>query len=167
VFSISYVLSTLLMSSSDRHRGGGSPADPCHTTVRTGPYTAVRDGYVNTSANNDGSPSDLKYALESPTERALAFARYQGPRPLPAVLLASRGRTPSSNSTALRRRGVFHCRHMAALSRFGQFVSPDPAVALKPESSTFPDPSPLTISSPPASARLPLALLSETLGIRY
>jgi hypothetical protein len=24
----------------------------------------------------------LKYALESPTDRALAFARYQGPRPL-------------------------------------------------------------------------------------
>jgi uncharacterized protein len=31
----------------DRHRGGRSPADPCHTTVRTGPYTAVRDGYAN------------------------------------------------------------------------------------------------------------------------
>jgi hypothetical protein len=23
------------------------PADPCHTTVRTGPYTAVRDGYAS------------------------------------------------------------------------------------------------------------------------
>jgi hypothetical protein len=23
------------------------PADPCHTTVRTGPYTAVRVGYAN------------------------------------------------------------------------------------------------------------------------
>ena len=29
----------------------------------------------------------MKYALESPTERAFAFARYQGPSPLPAVLL--------------------------------------------------------------------------------
>ena len=28
---------------SDRHRGGGEAADPCHTTVRTGPYTAVRE----------------------------------------------------------------------------------------------------------------------------
>jgi len=88
-----------------------------NTTVRTGPYTAVRDGYADTSSNNDGSPSDLKYALESPTDRAFAFARYQGPSPLPAVLLASRGRTPSSNSAARRRRGVFHCRHKAALSR--------------------------------------------------
>ena len=85
--------------------------------MRTGPYTAVRDGYADTSSNNDGSPSDLKYALESPTERALARARYQGPSPLPAVLLANRGRTPSSISAARRRRGVFHCRHRAALSR--------------------------------------------------
>src|SRR5215472_7095956 len=28
----------------DRHRGGRSPVDPCQTTVRTGPYTAVRVG---------------------------------------------------------------------------------------------------------------------------
>src|ERR1022692_3777060 len=27
--------------------GRRSPADPCHTTVRTGPYTAVRDGYAS------------------------------------------------------------------------------------------------------------------------
>src|SRR5260370_24108924 len=31
------------------------------------------------------SPSDLKWALESPTERALLRAICQGPRPLPAV----------------------------------------------------------------------------------
>src|SRR5665811_1550081 len=80
-------------------------------------YTAVRDGYADTASNNDGSPSDLRYALESPTDRALAFARYQGPSSLPAVLLASRGRTPSSISASRRLRGVFHCRHMAALSR--------------------------------------------------
>ena len=85
--------------------------------MRTGPYTAVREGYADSSSINDGSPSDLKYALESPTDKALAFARYQGPSPLPAVLLASRGRTPSSNRAARRRRCVCHCRHMAALSR--------------------------------------------------
>ena len=45
--------------SSRNRRSARSPADPCHTTVRTGPYTAVRDGYATTS-NNDGSPSDLK-----------------------------------------------------------------------------------------------------------
>src|ERR1039457_1988739 len=31
-------------------RGGGGPPPPpppCHTTVRTGPYTAVRDGYAS------------------------------------------------------------------------------------------------------------------------
>jgi len=39
--------------------------------------------------------ADLKYALESPIERALDRARYQGSRPLLAVLLASRG-TPST-----------------------------------------------------------------------
>ena len=62
-------------------------------------------------------PSDLKCALESPTDRALVFAKYQGPSQLPAVLLAKRGRTPSSSRAARRRRGVFHCRHMAAVSR--------------------------------------------------
>jgi hypothetical protein len=68
----------------------GAVADPCHTTVRAGPYTAVRVD-----------------AFESPTDRALAFARYPGPRPLPAVLLASGSRTPNSNSAARRRRSVF------------------------------------------------------------
>src|ERR1019366_2723013 len=32
----------------DPHRGGGPPPAPCHTTVRTGPYTAVRVGYAST-----------------------------------------------------------------------------------------------------------------------
>ena len=81
--------------------GRRSPADPCHTT---GPYTAIRECYVGISSSHDGNPSDLKYAFESPTDRALAFARYQGPSPLPAVLLAGRGRTPSSNRAARRRR---------------------------------------------------------------
>jgi hypothetical protein len=40
--------------------GRRSPAVPCHTTVRTGPYTAVRVGYADTSSINDGSPSDLR-----------------------------------------------------------------------------------------------------------
>src|SRR5262249_45276590 len=93
-----------------------SPTDPCHTTVHTGPYTAVRVGYAFISSINVGSPSDLKYALESPTERALARARYQGPSPLPAVLRARRGRTTSANRASNRRRGVFHCRHKAARS---------------------------------------------------
>ena len=31
----------------DRHWGGGLSADPCHTTVRTGPYTAVRVSYTD------------------------------------------------------------------------------------------------------------------------
>jgi len=57
------------------------------------------------------------YGLDAKVEGMVAFARYQGPSPLPAVLLASRARTPSSNSAARRRRGVFHCRHIAALSR--------------------------------------------------
>ena len=56
--------------------------------MHTGLYTAVRVGYVNPSSNNEGSPSDLKYALESPTDRALALARYQRPRPLPDAVVA-------------------------------------------------------------------------------
>src|SRR5713226_894390 len=93
----------------DRHRGGGhppTPATPPCVRVRTRRFDWLRQH----SSNNDGSPSDLKYALESPTDRALARARYQGPRPLPAVLRASRSRTPSARSAARRRRGVCHCR---------------------------------------------------------
>src|SRR6266849_1311606 len=106
----------LSMPSTHRHRGGGhppTPATPPCVRVRTRRFDWLRQH----SSNNDGSPSDLKYALESPTDRALARARYQGPRPLPAVLRASRSRTPSARSAARRRRGVFHCRHKAALSR--------------------------------------------------
>src|SRR5580693_2656253 len=101
---------------SDRHRGGGLPPTPA-----TPPYVRVRirrfEKLRRHSSTSEGRPSDLKYAFESPTERALAFARYQGPSPLPAVLLASRERTPSSIRASRRRRGVFHCRHIAALSR--------------------------------------------------
>ena len=89
--------------------------------IKTPPYVGVRirrfEKLGSHSATNEGRPSDSKYVLESPTERALARARYQGPRPLPAVLAAFRGRTPSSNNAARRRRGVFHCRHMAARRR--------------------------------------------------
>jgi len=34
-----------------------------------------------------------------------------GPRPLPAVFVASWGRTPSASRAARRRRGIRHCRH--------------------------------------------------------
>src|ERR1700692_2920698 len=53
-------------------------------------------------------PSDLKYAFESPVEIALLRARYQGPRPLPAVFLAAHSEIPFAMSAARRRRGVFH-----------------------------------------------------------
>lgn len=36
-------------------------------------------GYAGGSSTSEGSPSDLKYAFESPTERALERARYHGP----------------------------------------------------------------------------------------
>jgi hypothetical protein len=39
----------------------------------------------------------------------LARARYQGPSPLGAVLVASRGRTPSASRAARRRRGGREC----------------------------------------------------------
>src|ERR1035441_10165485 len=100
----------------DRQGGGGPPpppATPPCVRVRTRRFELV----TLAPSINVGSPRDLKYALESPTHRAVDRARYQGPRPLPAVLLASRGRTPSCNSAARRRRGVFHCRHRAARSR--------------------------------------------------
>src|SRR5437764_2148225 len=100
----------------DRHRGGGHPPTPA-----TPPCVRGRTRRFETvtlhSSTKVGSPRDLKYALESPTVRALVRARCQGPRPLLAVLRASRGETPSFKRAARRRRGVFHCRHKAARSR--------------------------------------------------
>src|SRR4051794_28768112 len=76
----------------DRHRGGGHPptsATPPYVRVRIRRFEKVTSALPRTTME---VPSDLRYAFESPTDRALAFARYQGPSPLPAVLLASRGR---------------------------------------------------------------------------
>src|SRR5438105_2834052 len=68
----------------DRHRGGGHPPTPA-----TPPCVRVRTRRFETvtlhSSTKVGSPRDLKYALESPTVRALVRARGQGPRPLLAV----------------------------------------------------------------------------------
>src|SRR5258708_31890362 len=96
--------------------GGGLQPRPPHTPVRSGPYTAVREVAL-TRLEQDGRPSELKCAFESPVERALLRARYQGPRPLPAVFLAVHGETPCATSAARRRRGVFHWRQRAARSR--------------------------------------------------
>src|SRR5207253_1072024 len=106
----------LTLSSRDRHRGGGHPPTPA-----TPPCVRVRTRRFETvtlhSSTKVGGPRDLKYALESPTVRALVRAIGQGPRPLLAVLRARRGETPSFKRAARRRRGVFHCRHRAARSR--------------------------------------------------
>jgi hypothetical protein len=67
--------------------------------------------------NRDGRPSDLKYALGSPAERARLRARCHGPRPLPAVFLGAHCETPFATRAARRRRGVFHWRQRAARSR--------------------------------------------------
>ena len=84
-----------------------------------GAYGSAHGGRVGCAdgSNKEGKPSEAKYAFETPTDKAFAFASYQGPSLLAAVLLASLGRTPSSSRAALRRPGVFHCRHTAALSR--------------------------------------------------
>jgi hypothetical protein len=84
----------------DRHRGSGHPPTPA-----TPPCVQVRtrrfDRLHWPSSASDGRPSDRKYALDRPIERALARARHQEPRPLPAVLRASRGAGPPAVSTSL------------------------------------------------------------------
>ena len=71
----------------------------CLTTVLTVPYTAVRVGCARIIYQRRKAER-FEVGFESPTETALARARYQGPRPLPAVLLARRGRTPSASRAA-------------------------------------------------------------------
>src|SRR5215470_1189762 len=48
--------------------GGVSRLRPSHTTVHTGPYTAIREVEHLTDGNKEGRPSDLKYAFENPVE---------------------------------------------------------------------------------------------------
>jgi len=86
----------------------GWPESPSHHVARENPnvsnfrwiavqrycppdVASVRVGQP--CSNNEGSPSDLKYEIGSPTEWANAFAKYQGPSPPPSVLHASRRRT--------------------------------------------------------------------------
>ena len=82
--------------------GSAPPTPPC-VRVRTRRFEKLRQR-ISTRV---GRPSDLKWALESPTERALLRARCQGPRPLLAILRSS-PETRSAISAARRRRGVFH-----------------------------------------------------------
>src|ERR1035437_4913528 len=90
--------------------GGASRLRPSHTTVRTGPYTAVRKvGLTRFEQGWETERFEVSIG-ESPTERALLRAIYQGPRPLPAVLLESCPEIRSAISAARRRRGVFHWR---------------------------------------------------------
>src|SRR3977135_2598110 len=72
----------------DRDRGeprGSAPPTPPYVRVRIRRFEKLRER----ASIKDGRPSDLKWALESPTERALLRARCQGPRPLPAALRSS------------------------------------------------------------------------------
>ena len=75
----------------NRDRGEPRGSAPPHTTVRTGPYTAVREVTLTRfdqgreTERFDGRPSDLKWA-SSPMKGVLLRARCQGPRPLPAML---------------------------------------------------------------------------------
>src|SRR5207245_10824239 len=111
-----YPLSTERPNPTDRHRGGGHPPTPA-----TPPCVRVRTRRFETvtlhSSTKVGSPRDLKYALESPTVRALVRARCQGPRPLLAVLRASRGENPRFIIAARQRCGGFRCRQWADVRR--------------------------------------------------
>src|SRR5712692_1824288 len=42
-----------------------------NTTVRTGPYTAVRDGYAGTSSNNDGKSERFEIRIRKPHRQGL------------------------------------------------------------------------------------------------
>ena len=116
---------------SQQKQGGGQAArhPTAHPAPRLWPYGGLQPSeQARDSGKGDviwlGRGRDsilIQYPAHPPPPATppcvLVRTRYQGPRSLAAVLLASRGRGPSSNSAARRRRGVFHCRHSAALSR--------------------------------------------------
>jgi hypothetical protein len=74
--------------------GGALRLRPSYTTVRTGPYTAVRE--VTLTRFDQGWETErFEAGIGESTERALLRARCQGSRPLPAVLRSS-PETPSA-----------------------------------------------------------------------
>src|SRR5205807_6222760 len=89
----------------------------CHTTVRTGPYTAVRDGYaalVDQSRKSEG----FELRIRKPHSESLGSG--ERPRATPAacrVAGQTRGNPSFRRAARRRRRGIFHCRHRAARSR--------------------------------------------------
>jgi len=94
-------LPELVKTPFDRHRGGSRLL----TLPQHGANGSVHSGsrcYAIQFSNREGRPSERKYAFEAPTEKALDRTRYQRPRPLPAVLAATRGRTPSCSHAARR-----------------------------------------------------------------
>src|SRR5437763_487959 len=62
---------------------------------------------------SEGNPRTRKYSLESPACNAVERDRRHGPWPLEAAWRARSAPTPNSIKAARRRRGVFHCCHIA------------------------------------------------------
>lgn len=74
----------------DRHRGR-PPTDPCYTTMRTGPYTAVRD-VTPLIVHERRKTKRCEVGIGKPYGKSLGSREVPVTRPLPAVLLASLGR---------------------------------------------------------------------------
>jgi enterochelin esterase-like enzyme len=64
----------------DRHRGRWSPTDPCHTTVRTGPYTAVREVTL-LLVNECGKTKRLEISIGEPNRQGLGACEVPGTEP--------------------------------------------------------------------------------------
>jgi hypothetical protein len=87
---------------------GSLSAPPSHTTVRTGPYTAVREVAL-TRSKQTWKDERFEVGIGEPEAKGLLRARAQGPRRLLAMLRSS-PEIRGAASAARRRRGVFHWR---------------------------------------------------------
>ena len=83
----------LHISRLDRHRGGGyppTPATPPCVRVRTRRFELVTLAPIDQCRKSER----FEVGIGKPHREGLGPGEYQGPRPLPAVLLASCGRPP-------------------------------------------------------------------------
>ena len=89
---------------------------PCHTTVRTGPYTAVRE-LIPFLVDERRKTKRFEVGIGKPNREG--FGACEIPRAKSAASGVTRqpSAAPSTNRAARRRRWVFHCRHKAARSR--------------------------------------------------
>src|SRR5439155_27099785 len=100
----------------DRHRGGGhppTPATPPCVRVRTRRFELV----ALTAIDQRRKSQRFEVSIGKPNREGLGPSQVPRATSTASRVIGESATDPSDNRAARRRRGVFHCRHIAARSR--------------------------------------------------